>query len=275
MTRPIDVDPATRLDGLDRPLERLAGALDEQAGLLVDVAGEERRVGVAVDAVEVRRDVDVDDVAVLEHPRVGDAVADHLVDAGAQRLREALVAEGRRVGAVVAEELVADPVELVGGDARRDVRADELARLRGQPAGDPHLRDGLGVLDLVAGERRGRRPVDVLRSRDRRRAPGDAARSRPGRSRSRSCGRVYGGGRAATRRRLLAMAKYWFCVKHHAVEGPDGAARRSTGSGPIATEAEAARALEKAQERNEEWDNDPNWSDEPGWDGQSKRRTAE
>ena len=38
-----------------------------------------------------------------------------------RRLGEALVAQRRRVGAVVAEELVADPVELVGGDARGDV----------------------------------------------------------------------------------------------------------------------------------------------------------
>ena len=73
-------------------------------------------------------------------------------------------------------------------------------------------------------------------------------------------------------RRLVSMDKYWFCVKHHAVEGPDGCAPIDR-LGPFATEAEAARALEKAQERNEEWDNDPNWSDEPGYDGQSRRRT--
>jgi hypothetical protein len=33
--------------------------------------------------------------------------------------------------------------------------------------------------------------------------------------------------------------------------------------------------LEKAKERNDEWDNDPNWEDEPGLDGQSKRRRPE
>ncbi len=71
-----------------------------------------------------------------------------------------------------------------------------------------------------------------------------------------------------------AMEKYWFCVKHHAVEGPDGCPPIDR-LGPYATEAEAARALDKAKERNEEWDNDPNWSDEPGWDGQSRRRTTE
>jgi hypothetical protein len=56
------------------------------------------------------------------------------------------------------------------------------------------------------------------------------------------------------------MATYWYCVKHHAVEGPDGCPPIDR-LGPYDTEAEAARALEKAKERNEEWDNDPQWND--------------
>ena len=71
------------------------------------------------------------DVAVDQHGRVGDAVADHLVDGGAQRLRKALVAQGGRVRAVVEQELVADPVELVGRDTRHDVASDLGQRLRG------------------------------------------------------------------------------------------------------------------------------------------------
>ena len=39
-------------------------------------------------------------------------------------------------------------------------------------------------------------------------------------------------------------------------------ARRSTGSGPTPPEEEAERALEKVEERNEEWDNDPKWNDD-------------
>ena len=74
-------------------------------------------------------------------------------------------------------------------------------------------------------------------------------------------------------RSLHSMATYWFCVKHHRVEQtPGDVCPPIDRLGPYPTEAEAARALEKAQERNDEWDNDPNWSDEPGWDGQSKRR---
>ena len=55
--------------------------------------------------------------------------------------------------------------------------------------------------------------------------------------------------------------KYWFCVKHHRVEREDGC-KIIDRLGPYATEAEAARALEKVEERNQEWDNDPRWNDD-------------
>ena len=53
---------------------------------------------------------------------------------------------------------------------------------------------------------------------------------------------------------------YWFCVKHHRVEGADGC-RPVDRLGPYPSEDEAAHALEKAEERNKAWDNDPNWND--------------
>ena len=56
------------------------------------------------------------------------------------------------------------------------------------------------------------------------------------------------------------MSEFWFCLNHHAVEGPEGCAYADR-LGPYPTEAEAARALEKVQERNEAWDNDPKWND--------------
>ena len=54
--------------------------------------------------------------------------------------------------------------------------------------------------------------------------------------------------------------KYWYCLNHHAVEGQHGCDYKDR-LGPYETEAEAARALEKVKERNEEWDNDPRWND--------------
>ena len=54
---------------------------------------------------------------------------------------------------------------------------------------------------------------------------------------------------------------YWFCVKHHRVEGADGCAPIDR-LGPYPTEDEAAHALEKAEERNKAWDSDPAWNDD-------------
>ena len=58
-------------------------------------------------------------------------------------------------------------------------------------------------------------------------------------------------------------AAYYFCLRHHTVEGPDGC-KAADRLGPYPTADDAARALEKVQERNEEWDNDPRWNDDDG-----------
>lgn len=51
----------------------------------------------------------------------------------------------------------------------------------------------------------------------------------------------------------MGEPQFWFCTKHHAVEGREGCKAKHR-LGPYPTEAEAARALEKVAERNEEWD---------------------
>jgi len=56
--------------------------------------------------------------------------------------------------------------------------------------------------------------------------------------------------------------EYWFCLKHHTVEGREGCANKDR-LGPFATYDEAAHALDKVAERNEEWEHDPTWNDEP------------
>ena len=62
----------------------------------------------------------------------------------------------------------------------------------------------------------------------------------------------------------MSDGKFYFCTRHNAVEGPDGCGVMDR-LGPYPTREEAERALEKVQERNEEWDNDPNWNDQgPG-----------
>lgn len=62
--------------------------------------------------------------------------------------------------------------------------------------------------------------------------------------------------------------EYWFCLKHHTVEGADGC-RAADRLGPYASKDEAAHALEKVAERNEQWDDDPDGDDDaaPGAPG--------
>ena len=50
------------------------------------------------------------------------------------------------------EELVADAVEFLGGDARGDGCADGLDGPSGDTTGLADLRDGLGALDLRGGD---------------------------------------------------------------------------------------------------------------------------
>jgi hypothetical protein len=57
------------------------------------------------------------------------------------------------------------------------------------------------------------------------------------------------------------MSNYWFCVKHHAVEGTKGCPNKDR-LGPYDSREDAEHALEKAEQRNQEWDNDPAWNDD-------------
>ena len=88
-------------------------------------------------------DVDIDDVAVLQDLGIaGNAMADHVVDRRADRLREAVVADvGRDRLLHVDNVLVADPVQLFGGHARLHERGDHVQHLGRQAAGDAHHLD--------------------------------------------------------------------------------------------------------------------------------------
>ena len=58
-----------------------------------------------------------------------------------------------------------------------------------------------------------------------------------------------------------SAAKYWYFVKHEAVEEGEDLCPPIDRLGPFDSREEAARAIERAQQRNEEWDNDPKWND--------------
>jgi hypothetical protein len=146
------VQRASRRDGPDAAHHRLVRPLDQQPRLLVHLAGAERGVRIPVHASDEPGDVHVDDVAAGDQGVVGDAVADHLVQRGAQRLRVTAVAERGRVGAVADQEIVPDLVQVVRGDAWSDVPAHFLQCLRGDLASHPHARDRVGVLDVGLAE---------------------------------------------------------------------------------------------------------------------------
>ena len=81
---------------LEAEHEALVGDVDQLARLEADVADQKHAAGVAMPAIDDRRDVDVDDVAVLQLPVLRNAMADDMIDRGAAALGIAAIAEGRR-----------------------------------------------------------------------------------------------------------------------------------------------------------------------------------
>ena len=75
-----DVDLATDGCRPDTAAERFLRSLHQRGDFRVDRADQERAIGIAVHPVLEGGDVDVHDVAVLQHRVVGNAVADDLVD---------------------------------------------------------------------------------------------------------------------------------------------------------------------------------------------------
>src|SRR5262249_17486764 len=110
--------------------------------------------GVAVVAVLDDGNVDVEDVSGLQNAVAGNAMTDLMIHRGADRLRERLVA-GRRVVQrrgdgllLLDDEVVAQAVELSGRDARLDPVGDEVEHLGGELAGDAHVVDLFGRLQV-------------------------------------------------------------------------------------------------------------------------------
>src|SRR5690606_38845945 len=145
-----DVDHGSALEPLEDASEHgRAGHLDQAPGLQRGLADEVHPAGVAVPAVLDDGDVDIDDVALPQHLGLaGDAVADDVVDRGADRRREALVTQVGRDGVLDLDDVVvADPVQLGGADPRLHVRGHDLQHLGGKAAGDAHAFDVLRSLE--------------------------------------------------------------------------------------------------------------------------------
>ena len=68
----------------------------------------------------------------------------------------------------------------------------------------------------------------------------------------------------------MAQGDWYYCLDHHAVEPYEGC-KSATRLGPYATPADAANALEKVAERNEDWENDPRFNDDLDESAEEKR----
>ena len=147
-----------RLDLLDADPHRFVGDAQQASdkGLYRRfTTDDEHAAAIAVPAVGGRRDVDVDDVAFFQGLVIRDAVADLVVDRGADRL-----GVGRMAGRGIVQRcrhrtarggvFGAQAIQLVGGHAGHDKRRDVVEQLGGKAAGNAHVFDFFGGMDLDA-----------------------------------------------------------------------------------------------------------------------------
>ena len=69
----------------------------------------------------------------------------------------------------------------------------------------------------------------------------------------------------------MADGDWYYCLDHHTVEPYDGC-KSATRLGPYATAADAGAALQRVEQRNEQWENDPRYKDD---DDDDERRGEE
>src|SRR5690606_22067476 len=143
-----------RLDLGQTQVQRLIGDVDQPLGAGVDLADRIHAARIAMPAVDDDGVVDVDDVAFLQDLVAGNAVADDVVDRGADRLGIALVAQAGGRAAVVQGELAHQIVQLARGHARLHMLADHVQRLGDQAAGLAHALEPFRVIyaDFVAAD---------------------------------------------------------------------------------------------------------------------------
>jgi cell division protein FtsN len=60
----------------------------------------------------------------------------------------------------------------------------------------------------------------------------------------------------------MAQGDWWFDLKTHQVVSDNNDTKVTDRLGPYKTREDAVRALERVEERNEEYDNDPRWNDD-------------
>jgi len=96
--------------------------------------------------IENNGHIDIDDIAVDQRPIPRNAMADHVIDRGAGGFGIAAIAQRRRCRAMRQGEVMAKLVQLPGGDAGQDMRADHIEAGRGQLPGAAHAQEIFGLV---------------------------------------------------------------------------------------------------------------------------------
>src|SRR5438093_668581 len=95
----------------DAAHHRLIGHLDQPFGFAGNRAHRIHPAGIAIPALDDKGHVDVDDVALLQHPVPGHAVTDHVIDRGAGRIAIAAIHQSGGISAMAERELADELVD--------------------------------------------------------------------------------------------------------------------------------------------------------------------
>ena len=120
-----------RLDALH---QRIMGHLDQTLGLARQVSGHIHPAGVTEPAIDDHGDVDVQDIAVFQHLRPWNAVADDMVHRNARGVLVALVPDRRRNHPAPRHLFGDEIVQRLGGHTGCDKRSDHIQDFCGHPA---------------------------------------------------------------------------------------------------------------------------------------------
>ena len=99
-------------------------------------------------AIEQRGYINVDDIPIAQSPRIGNAMADHLIDRDAARMGIAAIAERRRDRPAVHGHLPDQIVNRRRGHSRRDHPRHRIEDFRRQPPGPAHAFKGIRPMQL-------------------------------------------------------------------------------------------------------------------------------
>eukprot|EP00354_Favella_ehrenbergii_P006286 CAMPEP_0170458422 /NCGR_PEP_ID=MMETSP0123-20130129/5394_1 /TAXON_ID=182087 /ORGANISM="Favella ehrenbergii, Strain Fehren 1" /LENGTH=97 /DNA_ID=CAMNT_0010722559 /DNA_START=470 /DNA_END=763 /DNA_ORIENTATION=+ len=92
-----------------------------------------------MEPIVVRCHVEIDNIAFLEGARVGNSVANDLINGSAATAGEVVVVSGRRVGSLPNDILVHNSIDLLGCDAGADGSVARVESLTRDTANFPQL----------------------------------------------------------------------------------------------------------------------------------------